>query len=641
MNMKKYVICFLTLCLIFSTFQSCVDEAGDDNYTTFEDDLVLSFLEKDPDNYSEFIALLYATGMNDLMNAYGYYTCFVPTNKALREYYEENGLSFESLSDQEKKSLVYDHLIKGKSSTSVYYTSRFLDKSLPTPTMSDQFILAETVSEGNTVQIYLNKISPITIPDQKVHNGVIHTIGKVLPVSKILLPDAIAHEENYSWFSRALQETGMADSLRLENNDRYDATRALVDPAGTGIKSKAGSQTGRSPVSTPDRCRIQYTVLIESDETYRKALSAAGFGTEYSDLKRLAASIYDRIYPAYASISDVTDRRNSFNRFISYHLLDRKLESNEIFGVRLEDYKTAYIQKTYSEIIETMCPNTLMEIRPDSITKAPVFNKRTTNPEDGVRIIAADKVAKNGVYHEIDKVLTFEGIDDVLLSKRIRIDAASLLPELASNKLRSNWGALTNDGNGWIMPQNYFKNLSYTPETEMQYWGSDGGNPDMEGDELLFVGKYDFTLRLPPLPAATYEVRIGYTANTKRGVAQIFFDNKPCGIPLNMTVEGESVDIGWVDDKNLTPEAIIENDKMLRNRTFMKGPDGATYPATGTPSLRTWKNSLRKILLVTTVTKVEPHFLRVKSVEERLDREFMLDWIEFVPSRYWEEEGVD
>jgi uncharacterized surface protein with fasciclin (FAS1) repeats len=614
--------------------------AEGENHTTYQDDLATAFLEKNQGEYSEFLELMYATGVAELLNAYGNYTCFVPNNTAMREYYAGHGLSSSADMDaDEKREFVYDHIVSAKNADDVYFSSRFPQARLEIPSMSNRFITIRSVVDSirDKVEIYVNETSPIIILDQKVHNGVIHTLGGALTSSKIQLPGVIETDERFSWFSLALKETRLEEALMEMNNDAYDSIRKIVDPNETGIVSKAGSQDN-TVYATPKFCHIEYTALVESDETYKKALSAAGFEPTYEGLKQYAASVYDRIYPNDKGITDITDRRNSFNRFIAYHLMDRGVLRKEFLGDRSVYYVEGYIGNGWSEYIETLCPNTLLEVKPASANQrdVPIFNRFGT--KSGVRILPGycDKRAENGVYHEIDGLLTFDGLSDELLTKRIRFDATTLLPEMTTNKLRGNYGK-SGAGSGYIIPQGYFKHLTYTPETQMEYYGTSATTTDMECDELLFFGKYDFSLRLPPVPAGTYEVRIGYTANDRRGVAQIFFDGKPCGIPLDMTKSATHADIGWKSDLDLeTEDAIIENDKMMHNRGFMKGPDAASV--NGADPLRDYGGSLRYIVFKGSFTETQAHILRVKSVEDRLDREFMLDYIEYAPRAIWENE---
>jgi uncharacterized surface protein with fasciclin (FAS1) repeats len=614
-----------------------------DNLTTVQDDLVTSFLEKNPEEYSEFLELMYATGVAELLNAYGNYTCFIPNNEAMRAYYAGQGfLSSADMDAEQKRDFVYDHIVSAKNVDDVYLSSRFPQARLEIPSMSNRFITirSEIDSIRDRVEIYVNENSPIVIMDQEVHNGVIHTLGKILTSSKTQLPGVIEADSRFSWFSRALKETLLENELMEMNNDTYDSIRKIVDPNGTGIVSKAGSQNSMV-YATPQFCHVEYTALIESDETYKTALSNIGFEPTYDGLKRYAASVYDQLYPNDASITDIRDRRNSFNRFIAYHLMDRGVLRREFLGDRSIYYVEGYIAgANWCEYIETMCPNTLLEIKPVGISQRdiPVFNR--FGAKQGVRIKAeyCDKRAENGVYHEIDGILTLDGLNNEFQTKRIRFDATTLLPELTTNKLRGNYDK-SGAGYGYMIPHSFFKHLTYTPETYMEYWGTKGTTTNLECDELLFFGKYDFSLRLPPVPAGTYEVRFGYTANSRRGVAQIYFDGKPCGIPLDMTKGATHADIGWIADSDLkTEDAIIENDKMMHNRGFMKGPGAASV--NGATPLRDYNGSLRCIVYKGYCSE-QAHILRIKSVEDRVDREFMIDYIEFAPRSVWENEGRD
>ena len=90
------------------------------------------------------------------------------------------------------------------------------------------------------------------------------------------------------------------------------------------------------------------------------------------------------------------------------------------------------------EYIETMCPNTLMEVRTiRTSNEYNVFNMITGTGE-AVRLTEDyDNDAINGVYHEIDNILAYkkEFVGE-LTSKRIRMDVASFFPELANNNIR-------------------------------------------------------------------------------------------------------------------------------------------------------------------------------------------------------------
>jgi hypothetical protein len=337
------------------------------------------------------------------------------------------------------------------------------------------------------------------------------------------------------------------------------------------------------------------------------------------------------LFPEDKAITDVTDRRNSLNRFVAYHIIDRMLDENEFIP---SSWATFYVNGTVlTDYVETLA-NRLIEVQ-----TGPVFNKRS----DGTAIALISQgdqinATENGVIHEIDRILTYDGVEESVLNKRIRMDVACLLPEMATNKLRGS--CLQSDDKTYqSIPKDFFRNLTYTESTQLHYCGS-AGWADCQGDEFLFVGKYDFTLRLPPVPPGLYEVRIGYTANSQRGVAQMYLDHEPCGIPLNMTILASNANIGWVADDPNNMDAAAENDKMMRNRGYMKGPNSIKLSTNGSV-LRSNEQSLRRIVITKRFTETKPHYLRVKSVEELETRQFHLDYIELVPSSVWESEGRD
>ena len=71
----------------------CVEDIGD-SYTTFKGDMIYSYLEKKPETYSEFVALIDKAGLKGMLSAYGTYTCLAPTNEAFKKYYSTFGPKF-------------------------------------------------------------------------------------------------------------------------------------------------------------------------------------------------------------------------------------------------------------------------------------------------------------------------------------------------------------------------------------------------------------------------------------------------------------------------------------------------------------------------------------------------------------------
>jgi len=275
-----------------------------------------------------------------------------------------------------------------------------------------------------------------------------------------------------------------------------------------------------------------------------------------------------------------------------------------------------------AEYIETMCPNTLMEYKLGLGANAGkvLFNQRKTG--EATVIVQPDFQCENGIYHGIDRPLLYNAeTENDVLNKRLRMDYISMFPELVTNKVRGNYTM-------YYLPPGYIANFVSTPVSQVLFKRNQGYEA-MFGDDITLSGKYDFTLRIPPIPAGTYEIRMGFCYSSARGVAQIYFDNSPCGIPLDMAITGLDPRIGWIADEE-TGDGGVENDKMMRNRGWMKGA-AAQLTINGSINARDNKDNLRRIIATRTFERTEPHFLRLKSVLDRSNVEYDVDFIEFMP----------
>jgi uncharacterized surface protein with fasciclin (FAS1) repeats len=572
-------------------------EDYNEQFSTFTEETIMSMFEKSPELYSDFIAILKAANVSDMLSTYGPYTCFAPTNDAFKRYYEESGQTFETLSQEKIIELAYSHIISAS-----LLSIDFPDGAISKSNFYDRFIYISYAPIGNELGIFANVNARLIGIDQKVHNGVVHTVDHVMEASRLYLPDLIAQEPMFSLFNEALLLTHMADSLFLYDDENYD-------------NSPIYSDLYFEYWDVPETRKFGYTAFIESDSTYR----AAGINN-IEDMKRYAARVYDKLFPEDANRLDPTDRRNSLNRFVSYHLVNRHQAANEFindnFMSRLTPGAILY------DYIETMCPGTLIEVQTGNI-----FNKK----KDGtyIGLLSVNHDAMNGVAHEIDKVLVYdEAVENDVLNKRIRMEVETMLPELNTNKQRFQKVLYV------MIPPGYCNNMTMTDKTQSIFKLDTGIGVHLL-TEILLGGKYDFTVRIPAVPPGSYEIRIGYWTYDRRGIAQVYFDNEPCGIPIDMRIAANSPKIGWKSDTS-TEDNGVENDKMMHNRGYMKG-SSVVYDGGSTPERKS-SSYIRKILTRKTFYDRQPHYLRMKSVEEKTDREFQMDYIEFVPLSYLDKE---
>jgi len=643
---KSSIVRFTVVTIIVSLFfTACYDSDKIENINTFTDRTMGEYLMDSTKVYSEFNKLLDTTNVMGLLKATGLYTCFAPTNDAMYAFYKEKGK--KTLADFQMDSLrvmAYDHIING----SEVLFSDFRTGRLSPLSMSDRYF---SISFNSVGQALVNKTptkagSLILEKDIVVHNGVIHKIDKVLDPTRAGIVEAISMDSTFGIFYNALVRTGLADSLLKDKDKTYDPnlwTQLITNP-----RSAGNWDYEQIPMSR----KYGYTVLMESDLT----LSKNGI-TDFASLKQYAASIYDKVYPGSASISDVTDRNNSLNRFVAYHLINKQLSYTQFiddYVMNKNDFTLSHMINSPGlnmyEYIEPMCPNTLIEVTRKGGTQETNLINRNPETDISIHIVKAnsDKDAVNGVYHEIDGMLVYSSdVDNILSTKRLRFDAASFFPELTNNNMRGyvNCSDDATKDLKYRLPRGYIDRLSTSEQTVVSYLTPYYKYQDYEGDEIFLgaaKGKlYDFSIVTPPVPAGTYEVRFGFLVTSNRGVAQLYLDNVPAGVPLNLRTNAQDASIGWVaPNSDAADYDGFENDKMMHNRGYMKGP--ACFRVVNTAwtsgkNSRYCSSAVRKIMGTYTFKTASNHLLTVKGLS---GGEFMMDYIEFVPTSALETEDI-
>lgn len=636
---------FLTVIIVSLFFTACYDSNDVKNINTFTDKTMGEYLTDSAKHYSEFNKLLDTTKVMGLLRATGNYTCFAPTNTAMYAFYKAKGK--KTLADfpyDSLKIMAYDHIING---TAILF-SNFRTGRLGQLTMSDRYVSISFDSIGNAI---INKTinqsgSLILQKDILVHNGVIHKIDKVLDPTRAGIVEAISKDLNYSIFYEALIKTGLGDSLLKDKDQSYDFnnwTFLILNP-----RAKNNWDYEEIPMYR----KYGYTVLMESNTT----LAANGI-TDLNSLKAYATNVYKEIYPEDEGVTDILDRRNSLNRFIAYHLINKQLSYSQFidnYVLSNNSFSTSHMLDipgvSMYEYIEPMCPNTLIEISRKGGTQETNLINRIPETDKSIHIVKAnsDKDAVNGVYHEIDGMLVYtKAVENMLSTKRLRFEAASFFPELTNNNIRgySNVSDDPTKDKKIRLPKGYIDRLYTSEQTVVSYLTPYAKYQDYEGDEI-FIGTntgslYEFSLITLPVPAGTYEVRFGYLSTGNRGAVQLYMDGVPAGVPINLLTDPSNPTIGWeAPNKNIDDYDGFLNDKMLHNRGYMKGP--ACYRVV-TPGWTNGKNarfcssSIRKIMGTYRWSTTSNHVLGVKGLSPG---EFMMDFLEFVPTSALETEDI-
>lgn len=651
---------------------SCTENIDDSDLYTFTGETMVDHFENDPENFSDYLTILgkvhpskrSESTMLELLSARGNYTCFAPTNDAIKQYLDSllllnqvTSTDVNLIPDSIAESIVFNSIIENDNEEA-YSTTDFIEGALSRTNMNDRYI---NISYGNDVDgssvIFVNVDSRVIIKDIEVTNGYIHAIDKVLSLSTATVGDLVMNTPNTSFFGRLLDITGWVDQLMGYRDESYED----FEKAGEDVTEiiNGVEWAGRYP----EHRYIGYTVFAETDSVFEEVLGKGNLTVEA--LKSWLQT--NGYYPDANFDDDYTSEDNAINQFVSYHLLPERLTWNRmvIFSNEKGFYNGAIndgsqFQTNVWEYYETMGKHRrtlkITGIRDGKRINRYSTMNLTTYRESSVEIPGVeinstngqyDNNAMNGYYYTINSLLLWgPDVYQKVLNERMRYDICSLLPEIMTNNVRFNKTA------SWFFKSDYFDNVpSMSEETVFEYLpntnnaGDAGSWTNYQTDEFNVKGVFDFTMKLPPVPyTGTYEIRYGVSANGNRGMAQIYLGTNPnnlppVGIPLDLRVEGTTTSVGWVSDTDLgSDEAIDEKDKAMRNLGYMKGPK-YFYPASGI-SGRDCRNCLRRIIFTGQLEAGETYYIRFKSVLQS-SAEFFFDYLEIVPKTIYNGEVAE
>ncbi len=650
-SMKYFLACCLVGCAV-CLFTACVDNDDDvpENYYASTKLTAAEFLEERPELFSDFIGILKRTPYFSMLSTYGtyssagllQYTLFAPTNEGIERYLKKMGYSsIDQIPTETCDTLARTHIIK----KGAFFTTDIGEGALPELNMDDAYIVLSSdsdVTNNNKLVYYINKNSRVVERDDSVTNGVVHVINNTIASSSLLLADKIDEDPALTLFSQALKLTGMADSL----TKYIDETYACEDDSvytGTMERCTSGSALYTRTFWVGKRY-FKYTAFVEPDSVFHR------YGiNNMDDLKAYAKKVYDETYPEDAGLYDDNPkhRKNPLNRFVSYHLLPRVGQYNSwvVSGDVRNCLDITLIDP--EEYYETMCPGTIMRFAgPPAglfINRRGVQNRSERGVFiKGVKVLSpsesgsTEQNALNGVYHYLDDILAYTTqVRDVVLNRRIRIDATVLSPDFMNCNGRGRYGEdiLTGFKQGYISDWNISKETFVGVHSDVTYWHS------YQANAVCVSGVFDVTFKLPPVPSGTYEVRLGYTPGEERGVIQVYLENEPCGIPIDLRVWGGDPSIGAVADTE-DEEENRANDKAMHNRGYMKSMD-CWHPGAGDDTMRSL-SPLRRILATRYLDSNKTYHLRFRQVLDDPDRYWSFDYIELCPkSVYGSPEGED
>ncbi len=634
----------LAVAALAGSLTSCTDDDFDNSaYYKASKRTAAQLISDNPESFSLFQGILEKANYFSTLSTYGTYTVFAPDNDAVKKYLEENHYaSIDEIPVKTCDTIARNHIV----SKGAYFTTDYSDGALPAMNMDDRYLVitcdSSVSSTGDKkVKLFVNKRSEITHKDDSVTNGVVHVIDRVLAASNLYLPDLMLEDESIKIFTEALFLTNMKDSLSAYIDNSYYCDDDSVTKGVPNIRFGGKDMVAHYP----EKRFFKFTAFIEPDSIFNKH----GIYT-IDDLIEYAKKVYNETYPEDAGLydDDYKNRKNPLNRFVSYHLFDRMgnygdwAPSGEVLTTCCRtDIADA------EDFWETMCPGTMLRFcRANGqlyANRKGLKNKYVSGCK-GVRVYTDsesgkhNQVSLNGRYFYIDDILKYDtNVRDKVLNCRMRIDATTLCADFMNQGARGNLG--WDENYLFAMKNGFIKNWKTTPETfvavhcDNVWWSSYLGNA------VAIKGQYDVQIKLPCPPPGLYEIRLGYVASDERGVVQVYLNNEPCGIPVDLRIGSWAPEIGVEADTD-DDEANTAQDKALHNRGFMKGMD--SYGKPGATNFRVdAPEHVRRILTTAQFSEGGEYWLRFRQVLEG-NAEWSFDYIELCPkSVYASPEGED
>lgn len=523
----------------------------------------------------------------------------------------------------------------------------------------------------------INGSSSIIVENIEKSNGFVHIVDRVIAPSSDMIADLIGRAENMRIMSGLISLTGFGSQLTEHEDETYE------DPQRPLYRKFPGAEGN---CNYPRKRYLGYTGFVETDAVFNSdwgipmpEVDGNGNVTNWNEIQSAIVSRCEAVYGTDAQ-GDFTNPANAVNRFVSYHFLKGKMAFNRFVRHYNEfDYdpgsdlnrpqQTVYTVNVWDYYATLGMPRGLIKITQLADGDHDIYLNRKSYYNDGrdgdyreigsdpcvpgvtgqnIRVsamnedpvtgMAYENDALNGYYYPIDHILLYDMATRKMLGgERMRVDILTMFHEIASNSIRG--------GDNTTLTNEYLEDIVQATSGTEIYAIREGyrttGWGDALGDQMIFSGQFDFTMKLPPVPTDdTYEIRMGIAVNSLRGMAQIYFGDSPTnplpiGLPHDLRQHANgNPNIPWVADTE-DDEANAAVDKDLRLHGYMKGPK-YYYSITmgGKPNLRDRGGSLpylRHILTVQDMKADKTYYMRFKSSLKSTTTQFYLDFLEFVP----------
>ena len=681
--MKKLLFC----CLLMAAFVGCTETIDTSARYVFRERTIASYLADHP-QFSEYVKLLKEqrvsevseTSVYQLMTAYGYYTCFAPTNEAIQLYLDSlvikeiiptaswDAFPNERTKDSIRSVIVLNSILDGTKQEMKFITAEFpkTNEEFSISTMADRKI-SVTYDRKDLDSCLIDGICPVSKRNRDIEaiNGYIHQVGYVINPSNETLGSTLhkfAYDYNsgLSVMARLVEVCGLTDTLSQVKDERYESLyRNNAFP-------KFHWNLLNVDVEAPEHRKYGFTLFAETDEFWERELHKDRKDITIQDVVDWVDA--QGFYPEAVKNDKYKEVDNLLNQFVTYHLLPERIPVDKLalhYNEKGYNYKVKNTPPTipvWTHYV-TMGKRRLLRIWESLESGGPYLNRfpklnngrredyheRECSEENtGIRLNTDEGsgVIKliNSMIYPIDKPLAYtEHVRNELAKVRLRYDAWELQPEAMNNDMR-------------IM--SYFMRYYFSSDPDKQYFdnltvnsketnfmllnGRDQNWPNYQADEVLAEGLYDITITLPPVPKyGIYEIRMGVsTFSGTRGICQVYWGPRKDqlvaqGIPVNMQLGGQDKMLGWERDTD-DDDYNAEVDKKMRNNGFMKGPEYIVASAGGRETNRLSATSTRRIIVREPMSPDVTYYLRFKTVQDYLEKQLFVDYLEWCPKESYD-----
>lgn len=659
------------------------------------------------------------TTLKQLLSARGHYTVFAPTNDAVQAYLDtlcNQGLitepTWDGFTSEEDKDSIFRVIvfnsILDSGDQQAFDILDFPDHEheFGQANMNDRKLRVfygtedpDSISINGTALVN-KKNRGITLT-----NGYIHQVESVIAPSNDRMGEFVAlwarnPKSGYSVMSKLIMACGLVDTLNAFRDDTWEYLYL------TGGVQDLPKHTSVGQIGTIPRHRYYgFTLFAETDRFWEETL---GKNVEEIEVKDVCdylkqSGLFNHVDGTTFG-DDYNGQMNFLNQFVTYHLIPQRI-GREKLVIHYNELGYNYTQNSsptvpICDFYQTMGLPRLIktyesrESKGIYLNRFPVlrngvgrFSKSQENRNDyhesgdffslsglatapdenqGVKVLTYSETGTdnssvaNGIVYPIEHLLCWsENVVNQMANQRIRIDAGCMMPELMNNDVRSHrayysYGATNCRG----IPTNYryIENIEIKDGTLFYYLpGYLSSYHNLQGDEFNIIGRYDFTMKLPPVPrSGQYEIRFGVATGSRvRSMAQVYFGSDPdmmpaAGIPLDLRLGGlEKRDgsvttdsgVGWEADTD-DQEHNDEVAKRMRAKGFMKAPNLWTNSMGSSNSIRTFHYMTRRIVVSTYLTPYQNYYIRFKSVLDLEDREFYMDYFEYVAKEVYDNPNV-